>query len=232
MMTPISSQAPAAPPLPMPRPRPAPRARRRSASPAAVRSESYGPGASEAALRRAVIGAVPGALRARPYDQVTFTFIARLAGVTAADVRRCFATRAEMVLAALRRPSTLPAEGGALAGSGAEVVTRWLEFWECGHNETILRHVYGAATDDRRLAAALEARAIELVVAPFAARVRAPDACPRARLACAQLIGLAMSRYVLRQEPLASADHETIAAWAGPALDCSLNGALGRVQAT
>ena len=56
--------------------------------------------------------------RARPYEQVTFTFVARLAGVTAADVRRCFATKAEMVLAALRRPSTFPPEGGALARLG------------------------------------------------------------------------------------------------------------------
>jgi hypothetical protein len=159
---------------------------------------------------------------------VTFTFVARLVGVTAADVRRCFATKAEMVLAALRRPFTFPPEGGALVGSGAEIVTRWLEFWESGDNETILRRVYGAAPNDRRLAAALEARAIALVIAPFAARVPAPDACPRARLACAQLLGLAMSRYVLLQEPLASADHETIAAWAGPALDCSLRGVLGR----
>ncbi|HUK77697.1 MAG TPA: hypothetical protein VL117_08875, partial [Thermoleophilia bacterium] len=111
------------------------------------------------------------------------------------------------------------------------IVTRWLEFWECGRNEDILRSVYGAAAQDRRLAATLEARTIELIVAPFAARVPAPDACPRARLACAQLLGLAISRYVLLQEPLASADHETIAAWAGPALDCSLRDVLGGAPA-
>ena len=204
-------------PRPVLAPRPATASRSRVAS---------RPGA--APLRRAIVDVVPYALQARPYEQVTFTFIARLAGVTAADVRRCFATKAELVLAALRRPSRVPPAAGALAGSGAEIVARWLEFWEFGDNGTILRRVCGAATDDRRLAAALEARAIALVIAPFAARVPAPDACPRARLACAQLLGLAMSRYVLCQEPLASADHETLAAWAGPALDCSLRGALGQ----
>jgi hypothetical protein len=32
----------------------------------------------------------------------------------------------------------------------------------------------------------------------------------------------------VRQEPLASADHETIAAWAGPALDYFLKDERGR----
>ncbi len=53
------------------------------------------------------------------------------------------------------------------------------------------------------------------------------DAYPRARLAFSQLLGLAVSRYVLVQEPLASADHETIAAWARPSLDYFLHGELG-----
>jgi hypothetical protein len=41
------------------------------------------------------------------------------------------------------------------------------------------------------------------------------------------LCGLAVSRYLLREEPLASADHETIADWMGPSIDGALHGALG-----
>ena len=199
----------------------------RYAAAAPVPSEADGPQVSVAALRELLAAAVPRALQELPYEQVTFSFMARLAGVAPADVRRCCSTKAEVVLAALRQPEPLP-EGGALTGSGAEIVARWLEFWEFVDNVTILRSLCAAAASDRRLAAALEARVVAAAIAPFAARVSAPDACPRARLACAQLIGLAASRYVLRQEPLASADHQTIAAWAGPALDCVLGGELGR----
>lgn len=182
---------------------------------------------SDDLLRAAVVAVVPDALRARPYDEVTFTLIARLAGLTPADVRRCYATKAKMVLAALRRPAARPPRGEVLTRSGREIVLHYLEFWETADNVAILRNLCAAAARDRRLAAALEAHVIAALIAPFAALVRTPDACPRARLACSHLLGLAVSRYVLRREPLASADHETIATWTGPALDYFLKGELG-----
>lgn len=183
-------------------------------------------------VREAVLAVVADALRARPYDQVTYTFVARLARVTTAEVRRCFPTKAEMVLTALRTPPARPAGRATLELSGAEIVSRHLEFWEAGDNAVILRNLYTASAGDRRLAATIEAHTIAALIAPFAARVKTTDACPRARLAVSELLGLAVSRYVLHQEPLASADHETIAAWAGPSLDYFLKGELGRTAGT
>ena len=49
-----------------------------------------------------------------------------------------------------------------------------------------------------------------------------PDAALRATLVGSQLIGLAIARYLLRIEPLASADAQTIATWLGPTLECYL----------
>ena len=183
--------------------------------------------ARDQATRNAVVAVVADALRVRPYDQVTYTCIAGLAHVTAADVQRCFATKAEMVLSALH-PTPAWSPRRALALSGTEIVTGYLEFWETADNAAILRCVCAASATDKRLAAAVEAHMVAGLIAPFAAQAPTPDACPRARLAVAALLGLALSRYVFRQEPLASADHETIAAWAGPALDYYLKGALGR----
>ena len=183
---------------------------------------------SDDEVRRAVVGVLPDALRARPYDQVTYAFVARLAGVAPADVRRCYPAKAQLVLSALRPlPPRIP-QRPALAWSGAEIVTRYLQFWETADNAVILRCLCTAAGTDSRLAAAIEAHTIAALIAPYAAGARTTDACPRARLAVSELLGLALSRYVLCQEPLASADHETIAAWAGPALDYFLKGELGR----
>jgi hypothetical protein len=77
----------------------------------------------------------------------------------------------------------------------------------------------------------VERHATEAIVRPFAVENRSTDACPRARLAFSLLVGLAMSRYVLIQEPLASADPETLAAWIGPSLDRYLDGGLGGATA-
>ena len=152
------------------------------------------------ATRDAVVAVVADALRARPYDQVTYTFVAALAHVTAADVQRCFATKAEMVLSALR-PTAAWSPRRALALSGAEIVTGYLEFWETADNAAILRCVCAASATDKRLAAAVEAHMVAGLIAPFAAQAPTPDACPRARLAVAALLGLALSRYVFHQEP-------------------------------
>ncbi|MGZ4200069.1 MAG: hypothetical protein ACXVP1_07775 [Thermoleophilia bacterium] len=92
-------------------------------------------------VRAAVVAVVPDALLARPYDRVSYTFIARLARVTAADVRRCYATKAELVLAALRTPLAPSAGRTPLELSGAEIVRRYLKFWETDDNALILRSV-------------------------------------------------------------------------------------------
>lgn len=50
----------------------------------------------------------------------------------------------------------------------------------------------------------------------IAARLDTPDAELRAELAAAQLVGVAMLRYVIKVEPLASADVERIVTGVAP----------------
>jgi hypothetical protein len=52
----------------------------------------------------------------------------------------------------------------------------------------------------------------------IARRLGAADARLRAGLIGAQLFGLAIARYAVRLEPIASADHDTLVAWLGPFL--------------
>ena len=132
-----------------------------------------------------------------------------------------------MALKALRPAFERPAGRSAFTSPGKSVVACFLKFWETGDNALILRSLLSASVRDERLAARLEAQIVGTLIRPFAEDVGATDAYPRARLAFSQLLGLAMSRYLLPQEPLASADIETIAAWAGPSLDYCLRGELG-----
>jgi AcrR family transcriptional regulator len=175
-------------------------------------------------VRRAVVAVVAKALDERGYAGVTYPYLARLAGVTAGDVGRVFPSKAELVLAALGRGASSRAP---LGRPGAEIVARYLAFWEHGDNTAILRQLLCASVSDRRLALALERNVIDTVIRPFAEEDRSTDAYPRARLAFSALLGLSVSRYVLRQEPLASADHGTLAAWVAPSIDHFLHGRLG-----
>lgn len=56
------------------------------------------------------------------------------------------------------------------------------------------------------------------VLGRIAASLPAADAKLRATLAGSRLVGLAMVRYVVRVEPLASADHDTIVAAVAPTI--------------
>jgi AcrR family transcriptional regulator len=178
-------------------------------------------------VRRAAAASVAAVLQADGYDSVSFQSVARRAGLNGDDVRRVFPSKAEMVLKALRPASEQPAGRSAFTSSGEIIVARFLRFWQADDNALILRSLLCASLRDPRLAARMEAHIVGTLIRPFAEDVGATDAYPRARLAFSQLLGLAVSRYLLPQEPLASADIETIAAWAGPSLDYCLRGELG-----
>ncbi len=57
-----------------------------------------------------------------------------------------------------------------------------------------------------------------------AAELDVPDASLRAELAAAQLVGAAMLRHVIKLEPLASADLETVIAMTAPTVQRHLTG--------
>jgi AcrR family transcriptional regulator len=180
-----------------------------------------------ACVRRAAGAVVAQALTEAGYEGLTYPDMARRAGVSTADLERVFPAKADLVLAALSGPARRPT-ASSLTLPGSEIVARCLAFWERDDNVAVLREVLRASCHDRSLAAAVERHILGEIVRPFAEQRPTTDAYPRARLAFAQLLGLAVSRYVLRQEPLASADHETLAAWMGPVLDQHLRGELGR----
>ena len=64
------------------------------------------------------------------------------------------------------------------------------------------------------------------VFARIAARLGSDDAELRAALAASQMMGLAVARYVVRMEPLASADPDLVVALVGPTIQRYLTGPL------
>lgn len=177
-------------------------------------------------LRREVAALIPAALDAYGYDGLTYRLVSRLTGADSALLAVVFPSKAEMVLEALRPPAASVGRS-AFTLPGEQIVAHYLELWETGDNRVVMRSVLCASGHDEQLASVLEQHIFDVIVGPFVEAAPTVDAHPRARLALSQLLGLAVSRYLLGHEPLASADIETIAAWVGPSVDYFLRGELG-----
>lgn len=181
--------------------------------------------AGAAAPAEAVIAAARRLLMTRDYSEVTYKLVAREAGVDPSEVRAACPAKMELVLAALGLRGTLRAAAIARL-SGREVVLQYLRFWDRDGNAAIIRRILAAAAADDRVVRDIETYLTATLLRPLSWGLRTPDACPRVRLLVSTLTGLSFSRYVLKEEPLASGDPETVASWMGPVVDGLLRGSL------
>lgn len=173
--------------------------------------------------RRRVLDAARSSFADRGYDRTTVRQIAAEAAVDPALVHYFYGTKARLFAAAMELPVN-PADRidevleGGVDGVGRRLARHFLRVWdEAGHFERMAALMRSAPTDDQSAQLFEEFIRRELV-ARFESVVSGDVPRLRAELVGTQLVGLAMARYVLRIEPLASADAETVADWVGPAL--------------
>ena len=109
---------------------------------------------------------------------------------------------------------------------GERIVGRFLTLWDhAGGGRPLAALVRSIASHEA--AAALMRQFITRVLVRRVVASVAPDQLDlRAALVGSQIVGLGMVRYVLRLEPLASADHATIVAAVAPTLQRYLTGPL------
>lgn len=179
--------------------------------------------------REAILAAARSHFARHGYDRATMRSIAVDARVDPALIYHYFGSKAELLVAALALPHDPP-----------ENVARTLAGGTDGLGDRILREFLGAWDSDRgtlmglfRSAASHEdaARILrEFFVGEFANRIAEAAGRPRpdlrAALIFSELTGLAMARFVLRVEPIASADVPTLVACFAPTLDRYLTGPL------
>lgn len=179
--------------------------------------------------RRRILEAARWAFAEYGYDRATVRQIAAEARVDAAMVYYFFGAKPRLFAAAMALPRN-PAESLAallddgLDGLGDRIVRHFVEVWDdVGSFEPIFALLRSAPTDGR--SAGLLREFIEReVIGQLRQAVGTPDATLRAELVGSQLLGLALARYVVAVEPLASAAPDTVAAWVGPALQRYLTG--------
>ncbi|MGW8991484.1 TetR/AcrR family transcriptional regulator [Streptomyces zhihengii] len=181
-------------------------------------SADEGPGA-----RERILLAARAEFAERGYDRTTMRGIARAAGVDAALVHHYFGTKDDVFAAsvevsfepALVVPTIL---GPSTEGIGERLARYFVAVWENPVSRAPMLAVIRSALTHEGAAKVMRAFVARRLLERVAAELEVPDARFRAELAASQMVGIAMLRYVLKVEPLASADPEEIVRMVAPTL--------------
>jgi AcrR family transcriptional regulator len=199
-----------------------------SGSAGATRRSGRRPGAS--GTRQAILEAARGAFADRGFERTTIRGVAAAAGVDPALVLHYFASKQGLFQAAMRPPfeprSALPPLlAGDRAGLGERLARFVVGLLEGEESRRRMLGIIRAAASDDEAAAMLRAMIEDEVLGTIARGLDLPDARLRASLMGVHVVGLAMARYVVRVEPLASLPAEEVVAWLAPVLQHFLTGA-------
>ncbi|MEX0169552.1 TetR family transcriptional regulator [Streptomyces sp. LMG1-1-1.1] len=193
---------------------PAPRRRGR---PSRTEEES-GPGA-----RERILEAARAEFAERGYDKASVRGIARAAGVDPALVHHYFGTKDEVFAAAIEvsfePAAVVPAiVAGPRDALGERLARFFIGVWENPVSRAPLLATVRSALTHEAAAKVLRTFVLRRLLERIAAELDVPDPAFRAELAASQMIGIVIMRYVIRVEPLASADPEEIVAQVAPTL--------------
>jgi AcrR family transcriptional regulator len=193
-----------------------------------------GPRADVRDTRGALLEAARVRFGEHGYDGTKLRDVAADAGVDAALVSYFFGGKDGLFAAAMAL-TVNPAElvGGILRdgtdGLGERLLRALLALWDDpGSGSPFVALVRSAATNER--AAELLRGFLEReLLGRIASAIDAPEPELRAALTGSQMVGIIMARYVVRVQPIATCDPETLVAAVGPTLQRYLTGdvALG-----
>lgn len=178
--------------------------------------------------RERILEAARSRFAQRGYDRATVREIADAAGVDPAMVHYFFGSKSRLFVTAMEFPvNPLDEIAEALDADpeelGGRIVRRFVESWDASSGAGPLAALLRSPGDERS-----ESMFSEYIRREIAARlipaISGEDPELRAELIGSQLMGLALGRYVLELEPLASAAPETLASWVGPAIQHYLAG--------
>ncbi|MFD0316532.1 TetR/AcrR family transcriptional regulator [Streptomyces flavalbus] len=168
------------------------------------------------ATRDRILSAAREEFSQRGYDKTSVRGIAKAAGVDSALVHHYFGTKEQVFEAAVEKAlaPALDARDTALDGPlddvGERLARMILGLWENPVTRAPLLAIVRSAVNNEAAATVFRRLITSQLMRRVAARMEAPDAELRVELAAAQLVGIMMIRYVIKAEPLASADIEQI----------------------
>ncbi len=174
--------------------------------------------------REAILAAARTAFAEKGFDGASIRHIAGVAGVDPALVHHYFGTKDQLFVAAMDFPldpaKLLPqVAAGGIDGLGERLVRMFLTVWDGPLNSVGVALVRSAARSDLAARLLREFLTTQVIRRVLDHVTLDPAEVPtRGSLVASQMIGLAMMRYVIKLEPLASADPEAVVAAIAPTI--------------
>jgi AcrR family transcriptional regulator len=189
------------------------------------------PGQGE--TREVIVDAARRLFSERGYDGTTMRLVAATAHVDAALIYHYFGSKQRLFVASMEIPYDWATAFPALLDGprdeiGERLVQLMLGFWEDPLIRPRFMGLVRSAATDPEAAAMVRQLLAEGPVLAMARAIGTPDGELRAMLAASHVMGVALLRYILRVEPLASADVETLAQLIGPSVGTYLVAGRGR----
>ncbi|MFD9195963.1 TetR family transcriptional regulator [Streptomyces phaeochromogenes] len=199
-----------------------------SAAPRRRGRPSHADSADAPAARDRILAAAREEFSERGYEKTSVRGIAKAAGVDSALVHHYFGTKEQVFESSIEVAfgPLLAAPGsiaeGPLDGVGERLARFFFGVWENPATRKALLAIVRSAVNNEVAAAVFRRLISAQLLRRVAAQLDTPDAELRAELAAAQLVGIAMLRYVIKVEPLASANPEQIITRVAPVIQAHL----------
>ncbi|TCO49231.1 TetR family transcriptional regulator [Kribbella antiqua] len=155
--------------------------------------------------------------------------VAREAGVDAALVHHYFDSKDELFIESMALPVD-PRQVAArvLDGPpeqlGRRIATVFLGVWESPDGQTRMKALFRSVVTSDEVARIMREGITQMILQPVSQTLDVPDAQLRISLVATQLIGVALARYIIELEPVASADLPTLIDRLAPVLQLHLTG--------
>lgn len=179
--------------------------------------------------RAALLAAALDVFAEQGFAGATVRTIATRAGVDPAMVNHWFGGKRGLFLAAIQAPFD-PTELVEQAISddpdtvAERIVRSFVTAWDAHRSR--FKALVQSVTSQDTAAAAMREFVIDVVIRRVTTTIGADQIEWRISLCASQLVGLGLARYVLRLEPMASADVETVVATVAPTLQRYLTGPI------
>ncbi|TCC41173.1 TetR/AcrR family transcriptional regulator [Kribbella speibonae] len=155
--------------------------------------------------------------------------VARQAGVDAALVHHYFDSKDELFIEAMALPLDPRQVAAAILNGtredlGRRIVTVFLGVWESDEGQQRMKAMLRSVVTSDEVARIMREGMTRMILEPVSQFIDLPDAKLRVGLIAGHLIGMALTRYVVELEPVASADLDTLVERIAPAIQQYVSG--------
>lgn len=181
--------------------------------------------------RAAILDAARAEFVEKGYDKTSMRGVAKAAGVDPALVHHYFDSKDDLLVESLALPFDPRQVIPELATDGVEqlgtrIAQRFLWIWDDPERRAPLVAIVKASMTTDAAADLIRNGMVRMILGPIVSVIDTPDAAVRAQCVASQLLGLAMVRYIIELEPIASTPAEELVARLGPTLQAYIEGHL------